>query len=267
MSGVTDGILGSGKSASPTGMGTDPETHSGLLSREPRYTRAKKQLLAGAHPPIAHATGYTATAKPMPTFTARVSYGNQKKGDQIEPIFATRVTMIKLITDRRNKYKFKHALSLASPVGYTLSDLSIEFKDIGKQWKKVGKSWHFVGGEIYLDLKITVYVLDEAKSRPKCLKMIMKHEMMHVADEIAIVSKTLPKTLLKKPSIASDFKSPIPDASFESRIKGGGSGVGSELEQAIQRNVWIYESGRQAGKLHSRHKNHAALIEKCLKAP
>ncbi len=72
--------------------------------------------------------------------------------------------------------------------------------------------------------------------------------MLHVKDEVKIATQTLPSLLLKKPFIISDFRAPIIERNFGRRIRGSGTGRGFELEQAIKCSVWVYESGRNAGR-------------------
>ncbi len=201
----------------------------------------------------------------LPQFVGRVTYRNTRNGTDLAPVFATRVRMIELSLSRRQRYSYNgRGTGLGSPYGYTLSDLTMTFDNMSNQWNLQSGYYSFLGGRIFLDLELTVYALDEARSKPRCLQMIMGHEMLHVNDEVEIATQTLPSLLLKKPFIISDFRAPIIERNFGLRIRGSGTGRGSELEQAIQRSVWVYESGRKAGALHQRHPNHAGEIERCI---
>ncbi len=203
----------------------------------------------------------------LPQFVGRVTYRNTRNDADLIPEFATRARMIELSTARSQRYSYEEEdVSLDRfPVGYTLSYLTMTFDNLCNQWSLQSGSYYFLGGRIFLDLELTVYVLDEARNKPQCLQMIMRHEMLHVVDEVEISTRTLPPLLLRKPFITSDFRVPIPERLFGRRIRGSGSGRGSELEQAIQRNVWVPESSRKAGELHQRHQNHAGDVSRCLR--
>lgn len=87
--------------------------------------------------------------------------------------------------------------------GLTTAELSVRFADFSRQWAQVstgvpGRFWQFRGGDIYLDLKITVYVLEG--NRPdsndpisgQIFKIIFQHELLHVADEVDLVTDWMP---------------------------------------------------------------------------
>jgi len=194
-----------------------------------------------------------------------MSISNQRNGDEYAPEFATSAEMIEIAIARRDRYQYQTAVSLgARPAGYTLSDLTIRFSNLSDQWRHSGNAYQFVGGTIFLDLEITVYVTDEARNKPRCRDLIMRHEMMHVDDERTIVTRTLPGRLPTLPYITSDFRAPIAERDFNRRIRGDGHGRGSDLERAIQRNVWIHLSSDQAAELHGNHPGHGDEIRRCL---
>jgi hypothetical protein len=89
--------------------------------------------------------------------------------------------------------------------------------------------------------------------------------MSHVRDEQVIVNVDLPARLLAHSAIMSDFKAPINASDFGRRIRGSGDGSGSELEQSIQRIVWIYMSSDKASELHREHPQHGVDVVSCLR--
>ena len=251
------GILGIGKSQSSCGIGVDPDLDTGLLSRAPRYL---------AQPSTRHRLAGSAV---RPRFTPAVTYGNEKDGDQLKPRFATPAELVKLAIARRQKYGYRdeQGARLATPAGYTLTDLKIRIINLRRQWRKKSTShyWQYFGGDICLELKITVFVTTRAESRQGCIDLIMAHEMLHVADEINIATNVLPKRLPHQKYMKSYFASLIADRDFRRLVAGDGQGRGSQLEEDIQRIAWVPESGRMAAELHAAHPAHAAEIEECLR--
>ena len=87
--------------------------------------------------------------------------------------------------------------------GLTTAELSVRFADFSRQWVQVstgtpGRFWQFRGGNIYLDLSITVYVLEGDRPDPndpisgQIFKIIFQHELLHVADEVDLVTQWMP---------------------------------------------------------------------------
>ncbi len=251
------GILGIGKSQSSCGIGVDPDPETGLLSRAPRYA---------AQPSTSHRS---ATSAVSPRFTSAVTYGNEKDGDRLKPRFATPAELVRLAIARRQKYGYKdeQGTRLATPAGYTLTDLGIRIVDLRRQWRKKPNSryWQYFGGDVCLELKITVFVTTRAENRRGCIDLIMAHEMRHVADEIEIATNLLPNRLPHQKYLKSYFASLIADRDFRALVAGDGQGRGSRLEEDIQRIAWVPESGRKAAELHAAHPAHAEEIEECLR--
>lgn len=243
-------ILGFGSSRSPLGIEdeNEPDLYDGLCSRAVHHHRSMSPSTSSS-----------------PHFVGRVSILNQRSGNQYVPEFVSSAEMIRISLARRDRHHYQTAVSLgARPAGYTLSNLRIRFANLNEQWRRSANAYHFVGGTIFLDLDITVYVTEEVRNKPRCRDLIMSHEMMHVDDESTIVTHTLPARLPALPYISSDFRAPIVERDFNRRIRGSGDGHGSELEQAIQRNVWVHLSSNQAAELHRNHPGHGEEIRRCL---
>ena len=243
------GILGYGCSPSPTGIGDDPYMEYGLNSLAVHYHRRMAVNTSAG-----------------PRFLGRVRVTNEPVDNEYVPEYATSADMIRISTARRDRYRYRTTVNLgARPAGYTLSNLRIRFANLNEQWRRSRDAFLFTRGTIFLDLEITVYVTDEARDKPRCRELIMHHEMMHVDHERTIVTRTLPDLLPTLPYISSDFSSPIPARDFDRRIRGEGEGRGSELEQIIQRNVWVGLSSNKANELHRDHPEHGAEIRRCLR--
>lgn len=244
------GIFGYGCSRSPLGIGDDPFADDGLTSRGVHYHRRM---------------GSSTSTEPR--FTGRVRITNERADESYVPEYASSADMIRIANARRDRYQYQTVVNnlTAMPAGYTLSDLGVRFSNLNQQWQRSGNNYRFLGGVIFLDLEITLYVTDQARDKPRCRDLIMRHEMMHVADEQRLVNHTLPQSLPTLPYINSDFRTPIAERIFNRRIRGTGEGHGSELEQAIQRNVWVISSSRLASELHSDHPEHGEEILRCLR--
>lgn len=242
-------IQGGGCSRSPMGIGDDPSLANGLNSPAAHYHR---------HMAVNTSTG--------PAFSGRVRITNRLGATGYIPEYETSANMIRIAIARRDRYQYQTTVNLgAMSAGYTLSNLSIRFANINQQWQRDRHAYRFTRGVIFLDLDITVYVTDEARDKPRCRDLIMRHEMMHVDHERTIVTRTLPDLLPTLPYVYSDFTSPIPARDFDRRIRGNGDGHESELEQVIQRNVGVGLSSNMANALHRDHPEHGEEIRRCLR--
>ena len=87
--------------------------------------------------------------------------------------------------------------------GLTKAEFSLRFSNPGQQWKQVRTGsgppfWQFQGGDVFLEVEITVYVLDGDRPHPgdrisnRIFAIIVEHELLHVLDEIDLVSQWMP---------------------------------------------------------------------------
>jgi hypothetical protein len=186
------------------------------------------------------------------------------------PFAASMADMIRLGTERRRKYDYTVDLTDALsrfPAGYTHTDLAVRFVNFDRQWRRDGSFWRYQGGQVCLDLTVAVYADERASDRPRCLMLILEHELLHVADEIDIVTNWLPHAVARARFIPGHFQIPIRDDEFNSQLRGPGQGEGSGFERIIQRSLWIPESSRRAARLHAEHPEDGKKIKECMDQP
>ena len=160
---------------------------------------------------------------------------------------------------RRYGYRFSPDLGVS---GYTLSDLTMRFVNFDRQWRHDPPMWRYRGGEIHVELTIAIYAHERARDRPRCLSMIMSHELRHVADEIDIVTSWLPA---QGPILLRGRFDTLREQRFDEAIRGRGDGEGSALERAVQL-LWVQESSRRAHALHESRPEDSVALTDCLNA-
>jgi len=109
-----------------------------------------------------------------------------------------------------SKQKIESLLHSGSKIvaGLVTAKFSLAFSSLVSQWKQIPQKtgpckWQFQGGDVFLQSLIGVYLLEERKpqasdSRSKSIfRLIMDHELEHVADDIDIIKKWLPAFALK----------------------------------------------------------------------
>jgi hypothetical protein len=85
---------------------------------------------------------------------------------------------------------------LPAPAGLTVPS-SLSVKLVG-QWRQASASpvqWQFQGGELQLRATVAVYMIDKFRPVDKLFELILSHELLHVKDDIDIVSQYLPQEL------------------------------------------------------------------------
>lgn len=229
-------------------------------------------------PPNAPTTG-------QPTFTARIVYQNiGALPDELRrrvtipagvearlPFFRTLAQIVEVQQARGRRFNYPNADSLSYfAVGYTDTDLSVSFADFGRSWRSEGDYWRFNGGEVVVTCSIGVYVDERANTdaRRRCLEMILTHELLHVRDEIDLVSNWLPNAALQDAFVRSNLspQARIPATHFAAWIRGNGDGRGSDLERRVQREVYIHESSERAAALHRARPQDIQTIGRCMGA-
>jgi len=157
---------------------------------------------------------------PVYQLKPRISYGNELllPGDLYgirvpaglssngvpAPEFVDPTTMVSLLREAGGG----HGSGLGVTHGLTKAEFAVTFPNATHQWRQVqtGASvpfWQFQGGDVFLDVTITVYVLEGDSPDPKddlSVKMfaiIMEHELLHVIDEIDIVTRWMPPEAYK----------------------------------------------------------------------
>jgi len=170
-------------------------------------------------------------------FEARISYKNQNQlpasllrlmklspgVTAYEPIFVDAPGMQALHTSKNTSAVGQ---SLGTVAGLTVTVFSLSFSDFDKQWtkKEAGgvAQWQFNGGKVYLDIEISVYVLQGYDQPPKAYAAIVEHEYLHVYDDMVLVNKTLPEELLKDDTYTKPYlvqAKPVNNTTFQSLFK------------------------------------------------
>lgn len=108
---------------------------------------------------------------------------------------------------------------LAIVNGLVTANLTIKFPDPKKQWRKSPLSsrgtpahgpwqFEFTGGDVFLDLEMGIYLAKAVDYDPnddlsvQIFALIYEHELLHVLDEIDIVTRWLPAHVLAEPVVA-----------------------------------------------------------------
>ncbi len=194
----------------------------------------------------------------MPTvnFKPRVIYQNPKKLDRSKyPKFkvpkGVEVRMPTLV-DASKMQKLSPLKTVGAVAGLTTATFSMHFADIKKQWKQVRTQapkpmWVFQGGDLYLDVKITVYVAQGFETQKKAFATIMEHELLHVEDEISVVKSYLPKEMLNDTYVKSHLiqGSSVADKTFDHWYTSG------HLEDWIRMGLWAPQHNALAAKRDS----------------
>jgi hypothetical protein len=86
--------------------------------------------------------------------------------------------------------------------GLTTAEFSLRFANPSLQWRQVRSGgaltrWQFQGGKVSLNVLISVYVAEGFQSYNQALALILEHELLHVQDEIDIVSRFMPTAALR----------------------------------------------------------------------
>lgn len=138
--------------------------------------------------------------------------------------------------------------------GLTVAEFAFRFADPGKQWRQVPQpkgrpAWQFQGGDAFLDLALTIYVLEGDRPPPddqlavEIFALIMGHELLHVLDDVDII-----KTWLPPRAAADDYVlrflaqgELMDDATYQAMIAQDG------MTDRIWNLLWAPERNRRAG--------------------
>jgi hypothetical protein len=97
--------------------------------------------------------------------------------------------------------------ALAIVNGLVTRELGVTFANPEQQWKELSGSkngpgtFHFQGGEIFLGLRLAIYVIQHVRPDPKdsiskqIFAEVYGHELLHVHDEVTLVEDFLPTDL------------------------------------------------------------------------
>ena len=167
---------------------------------------------------------------PVSLYGIRIPHG-LSPSDVRSPNFVSPAVMVSMLRAPQSH----HGTGLGVTHGLTTADFKVSFADFAQQWRQIrnGRSapfWQFYGGDVYLDLTITVHVLEGDRPQPKddlssrLFAIIMEHELLHVADEIDIINKWVPANLYRDDMVLKYLTNaqPVDDAMFRSWFQGDG---------------------------------------------
>lgn len=220
----------------------------------------------------------------LPAFGTRIVYQNpdalpreQRRGVSVpqgvearRPIFRSLAGIVLVKQARAQRFDYTSQDTLATfAVGYTDTDLAVSFADFARAWRRDGEFWRFCGGQVQMTLSIGVYVDERANAaaRRPCVDMILTHELLHVRDEIDIVTTNwLPTAALADAFVRANLSSAarVPAAHFDEWIRGSGDGRGSAFERRLRHNLYIVESSDRAAALHRSRPQDMRNIGRCM---
>ena len=157
--------------------------------------------------------------------------------------------------NRLRQPRSTHSGSLGVVHGLTVAALSVQFSNLTQQWRQVGGSggrrqWQFQGGDVLLNLDLEVFVLEGDRPQPndpesvQIFAIIMSHELLHVADEIDIVTNWLPSRLYADRFVQRHLSNaqPIDDGMYQRWF------VGSEFQNWVHNSLWAPEHNRRGNR-------------------
>ena len=86
---------------------------------------------------------------------------------------------------------------MPAPAGLTVSSIEVEAPGVTRAPKtgdKAETEWMFTGGDITLNIRIGIYIIDKFVTVQQLFKVIMDHEYLHVRDDLTLaqgISKKL----------------------------------------------------------------------------
>lgn len=218
-----------------------------------------------------------------PTFSARIVYqsaqsvaADVKKRISVpagvearQPFYASLAGIVGVRQARHRRFNYQQDGGLGGiAAGFTDTDLAVAFADFDKSWQRDGEVWKFLGGELVLTLSIGVHIDERTRqpARRRCMELILEHELLHVRDEIDIVTNWLPAQALADAFVRASLSpaARVPAAHFDAWVRGDGDGRNSDLERRLQRELYIAESGARAAALHRSRPKDSQRITACL---
>ena len=205
-------------------------------------------------------------ACPIYNFKPRIRFGNDlllpaslygiriphglSPSDVPAPNFVSPAVMVSMLHAPQSH----HRTGLGVTHGLTTADFAVSFPNIAQQWRQIrnGRSalfWQFYGGDVYLDVTITIYVLEGDRPQPnddlsrRLFAIIMEHELLHVLDEIDIVSRWMPTNVYRDDMVLKYLSNaePVDNAMFHSWFKGNG------FSNWLRGGFWAPEHARRGG--------------------
>lgn len=213
---------------------------------------------------------------PVYQFKPRISFGNDlllpagmynirvpsgfSSASVPAPNFIDPTTMISLLQSADRD----HGRGLGVTHGLTTTEFSVTFPNLAQQWRQVRTGaafpfWQFQGGDVFFDTKITIYVLEGDRPQVnddlsrQLFAIIMEHELLHVLDEIDIVSRWMAPEAYKDDKVLRYLSNaePVDNAMFQSWFRGSG------FSNWLRDGLWVPEHNRRGSGRDSAHQYNA----------
>ncbi len=97
--------------------------------------------------------------------------------------------------------------TIAVVAGLTDAEVVWRFENATQQWRRLPPEpgtparWQFQGGVVHLELRLALYVAQGFQRSSHILNTIMEHELLHVADELQILSRELVPALQRNATV------------------------------------------------------------------
>src|SRR5262245_683364 len=208
---------------------------------KPRISFRNNQLLSAPMYGVRLPAGLPSTSAPAPNF--------------VDP-----TTMVSLLRSASGG----HGRGLGVTHGLTTTEFAVTFSNAAQQWRQVTTGtavprWQFQGGDVFFDTTITVYVLEGDRPQTnddlsrRLFAIIMEHELLHVLDEIDIVSRWMAPEADRDEKVVKYLANaePVDNSMFNSWFRGTGF---SEWLKGL----WAPEHNRRGGVRDAAHQ-YAAL--------
>lgn len=172
------------------------------------------------------------------------------------PNFVHPATMVSLLQSPGRG----HGRGLGVTHGLTTTEFAVTFPHPARQWREVHTSaavpsWQFQGGDVFFDTTITVYVLEGDRPQPnddlsrQLFAVIMEHELLHVLDEIDIVTRWMAPQAYRDDKVLRYLSNaqPVDNAMFQSWFRGSG------FSNWLKDGLWAPEHNRRGAVRDAAH--------------
>lgn len=217
------------------------------------------------------------TGCPVYQFKPRISFGNDLLLPAVlygirvplglastsvpAPNFVDPTTMVSLLQSPGRG----HGRGLGVTHGLTTAEFAVTFPNPAQQWRQIRTSsavspWQFQGGDVLFEATITVYVLEGDRPQSnddlsrRLFAIIMEHELLHVLDEIDIVTRWMAPEAYKDDKVLRYLSNaqPVDNAMFQSWFRGSG------FSNWLKDGLWAPEHNRRGSVRDAAHQ-YAAL--------
>lgn len=169
------------------------------------------------------------------------------------PTFVPPERMLRLLRNRRGGTG-----RLGVVHGLTRADFSLRFSDFDRQWRRTRSgggpaSWVFQGGDVYLEVTLEVFVLEGDRPSSgdragrRIFKIIMEHELEHVADEIELVRHWMPPRAYRDRMVRRYLADgqPVQERMFRNWFRT------DQFERWLRNGLWAPEHNRRQARRDS----------------